>query len=121
MLYNMLGPTELWALSTRPDDIDLRDRLYEALGHRETWRRLALVFPDGTAHEEIERRTHTLTRLGRGKSEAERAVIRDLAIEVTDGVGVAIVLRPSSGIVSGAELEQAYRRKSREWLAGIRN
>ena len=49
MLYNMLGPTELWALTTRPDDVDLRDRLYDALGHRETWRRLAVVFPTGSA------------------------------------------------------------------------
>ncbi len=121
MLYNMLGPTELWALTTRPDDVDLRDRLYDALGHQETWRRLAVVFPTGSAAEEIDRRTHALTRLGRERSEAERAVIRDIAIEVIDGVGVGIALRPSSGIVSGAELEEAHRRKHRDWLADIRN
>ena len=48
MLYNSLDPVELWALSTRPADVALRDRLYAALGAAETWQRLSRIFPLGT-------------------------------------------------------------------------
>lgn len=55
LLFNTLGPVELWAFSTTPDDVALRTRLYAALGPAEARRRLAKRFPSGSAKEYIER------------------------------------------------------------------
>ncbi|MGI4795627.1 MAG: hypothetical protein ACRYG8_16450, partial [Janthinobacterium lividum] len=49
MLVNSLGPVELWALSTTPTDVALRNRLYERIGFSEGLRRLSRVFQTGTA------------------------------------------------------------------------
>src|SRR5271165_6687341 len=54
LLVNNLGPIELWALSTTPDDAALRNRLYDAVGFREALRRLAKVFPTGSARAKRE-------------------------------------------------------------------
>jgi intracellular multiplication protein IcmB len=53
MLVNTLGPIELWALSTTPGDTGLRNRLYEKLGSDEALRRLARIFPSGSALKEM--------------------------------------------------------------------
>src|SRR6516164_5974148 len=68
LLVNSLGPIELWALSTTPDDAALRNRLYEAVGFQEALRRLSKVFPAGSAQKEVERRR--LERLKSGEMEA---------------------------------------------------
>jgi len=63
-LVNSLGPVELWALSTTPGDTSLRNRLYEKVGFSESLRRLSKVFPNGSAMDEIERRTKARLRTG---------------------------------------------------------
>ena len=95
MLVNSLGPVELWAFSTTPDDVNLRSRLYERLGFSEGLRRLSRVFPLGSARKEIERRK--LDRLRRGEEEgrAVAGVVEDLANELTDGRGLGMILRQS--------------------------
>lgn len=116
MLYNLIGPIESWALSTRPDDVNLRDQLYRALGHRETWRRLSIVFPSGSARDEIERRANVLAARGRNKSDARQAVIGSLVAEIVDGMGLAIALRPASDLAPGVELERRHRGRILSWL-----
>ena len=60
-LVNSLGPVELWALSTTPADTALRNRLYDRVGFSEGLRRLSVVFPNGSASVEVERRTKALS------------------------------------------------------------
>ena len=93
MLVNSLGPIELWALSTTPGDTSLRNRLYDKVGFSEGLRRLAKVFPRGSALKEIERRK--VDRLTRGEldTKAEAGVVDELASEIVDGRGIAIALR----------------------------
>ncbi len=93
MLVNSLGPIELWALSTTPGDTSLRNRLYDKVGFSEGLRRLAKVFPRGSALKEIERRK--VDRLTRGEldTKAEAGVVDELASEMVDGRGIAIALR----------------------------
>ena len=94
-LVNLLGPIELWALSTTPEDTALRSRLYERIGFSDSLRRLARVFPAGSAAKEIARRKQD--RLNRGEQEVNAAagVIEELARELVNGAGLGIVLRPS--------------------------
>jgi len=95
MLYNSLGSVELWALSTRPADVALRDRLYTSLGEAEAWQRLSHIFPLGTAETEIDRRREELVRSGEEDGQAQRSVVEGLARELIDGTGLGIVLRPA--------------------------
>ena len=94
LLVNSLGPVELWALSTTPADTSLRNRLYERVGFSEGLRRLSKVFPDGSAMEEIERRTRTRMKQGDAADRVEAGVIDELAAELIDGHGLGLVLRP---------------------------
>jgi len=50
------------ALSTTPGDTSLRNRLYEKVGFSEGLRRLSKVFPNGSAMDQIERRTKARLR-----------------------------------------------------------
>ena len=99
-LYNLLGPVELWALSTRPLDVAVRDRLVGALGPNEAWKRLARVFPRGTAEPEIERRSAELVRGGVDEDRAQSGVIEGLCGELVDGRGIGLVLRQAERISS---------------------
>lgn len=92
-LVNSLGPIELWALSTTPGDTGLRNRLYDRVGFSEALRRLAKVFPGGSALKEIERRK--AVRLGAGEMDAgaQAGVIDEIARELVDGRGIGLVLR----------------------------
>ena len=65
-LFNTLGPIEIWAFSTTPDDVALRTRLYAALGPAEARRRLARRFPSGSAKDFIEREQRKLVAQGMG-------------------------------------------------------
>ena len=94
LLVNSLGPIELWALSTTPDDAALRNRLYEAVGFQEALRRLSKVFPAGSAQKEVERRRLERLRSGEMEARATESVLEGLAAEMIDGRGVALVLRP---------------------------
>ena len=93
-LVNQLGPVELWALSTTPDDTALRERVYGRVGFSEGLRRLARVFPAGSAQKEIERRMGERMRRGEQDSRAAAGVVDELVRELVDGVGLGIVLRP---------------------------
>lgn len=93
-LVNQLGPVELWALSTTPDDTALRGRLYARLGFGEALRRLSKVFPAGSAQKEIDRRKDERLRRGEQEGRAATGVVDELARELVDGVGLGIVLRP---------------------------
>ena len=94
LLVNTLGAREIWALSTRPQDVALRDRLYAAIGHTEAWRRLATIFPSGTALAEVERRVSELTRGGVEEGRANSQVVDGLAQELLDGKGLGLALVP---------------------------
>jgi intracellular multiplication protein IcmB len=93
-LLNSLGPVELWALSTTPGDTSLRGRLYDRVGFSEGLRRLAKVFPGGSAMDEIERRAKSRLRKGDLADRVEAGVIDELAAELIDGLGLGLVLRP---------------------------
>ena len=92
LLINLMGAREIWALSTRPQDVALRDRLYAAIGHTEAWRRLAAIFPSGTALAEVERRVSELTRGGVEEGRANSQVVDGLAQELLDGKGLGLAL-----------------------------
>jgi intracellular multiplication protein IcmB len=97
-LLNTLGPIELWALSTRPEDVALRRRVYRALGSVEARRRLSRVFPKGTAADEIERRT-SAQMADTNSVDAQAAlggVISGLAREICDAVGLGATLREAA-------------------------
>ena len=101
VLVNSLGPIELWALCTTPGDTALRNRVYGAVGFSEGLRRLARVFPRGSALKEIERRKDERLRRGELDARAELGVLDELARELTDGKGLGIVLRDADGGNSG--------------------
>ncbi|WP_158803503.1 ATP-binding protein [Acidisoma sp. L85] len=93
MLVNSLGPIELWALSTTPGDTALRNRLYDRVGFSEGLRRLAKVFPRGSALKEIERRKADRLTRGELETKAELGVIDELAGELINGTGMGMKLR----------------------------
>ena len=92
-LVNSLGPVELWALSTTPADTSLRNRLYDRVGFAEGLRRLSKVFPDGSAAEEIERRTKARLKKGDSADRVEAGVVDELAGELLEGCGLGLILR----------------------------
>ena len=96
LLINFLGPVELWSLSTTPGDTSLRNRLYTRLGSSEALRRLAKVFPAGSAMAEIDRRKTERLKRGQMEAEAEEGVVDQLAAEIGNGEGIAILLRDGS-------------------------
>jgi intracellular multiplication protein IcmB len=102
MLVNSLGPIEIWALSTTPLDMQLRRRLYERLGPTEARRRLARLFPKGTAEPEIERRKTDRLKRGEADDRAEAGVIDEIAGELTDLYGMASPLRTGDLVVRRA-------------------
>ncbi len=81
-LVNTLGPIELWALSTSSEDVDLRGRLYVALGATRGRQALAQFFPGGSARLEIRRRVTVRTEKGEIESGATAAVIDEIAREL---------------------------------------
>ena len=96
-LVNSLGPVELWALSTTPGDTSLRSRIYERVGFSEGLRRLSKVFPNGSAMDEIERRTKARIMKGDLADRVEAGVVEELASELIEGHGLGLVLRPYEG------------------------
>lgn len=93
LLLNFLGPIELWSLSTTPGDTNLREILYTRLGSSEALKRLAKIFPSGTATYEIERRKIECLKSGGDKEIVELGVIESLAMELINGEGLAISLK----------------------------
>lgn len=84
LLYNTLGPTEVWAFSTTAEDQALRDRLYKVLGAVEARRVLARRFPSGSAKAEIEARaSKTESRHALSDGDLQSSVIEQLVRELT--------------------------------------
>jgi intracellular multiplication protein IcmB len=81
-LVNTLGPIELWALSTSAEDVDLRSRLYVALGATRARQILAHFFPGGSARQEIRRRVVLKTERGDVEAGATSAVIEEMSREL---------------------------------------
>jgi len=67
------------------------------VGFSEGLRRLARVFPAGSAQKEIERRKGERMRRGEADSRAATGVVDELTRELVNGVGLGIVLRPQGG------------------------
>ena len=79
VVVNGPGPMELWALTTSPRDVALRERLYARMEPARARRALARSFPSGSARERIARE---LRDGGAGAEESERAVLDGLAAEL---------------------------------------
>jgi len=84
LLYNSIGPTEIWAFSTTAEDTALRNRLYHRLGAIEARKRLSKRFPTGSAKKEIERRLEIQMEQGKVGDAAANGVISDLFKEIVD-------------------------------------
>lgn len=82
LLYNTLGPMEIWAFSTTMEDVAIRKRLYARLGPQEARRRLARRFPNGSAKKEVDRRQMELAERGSTSREAAQGVIEQIALEI---------------------------------------
>lgn len=60
LLTCTLGPIELWAFSTTPEDANVRNQLYKRIGASEARRVLAYLFPNGTITKHIEMRLNEI-------------------------------------------------------------
>jgi len=60
-------------------------------------RRLSKVFPNGTAMDEIERRTKARIKRGDSADRVEAGVVEELASELIEGHGLGLVLCPYEG------------------------
>lgn len=78
VVVNAPGPIELWALTTSPGDVALRERLYERLSPGRARNVLARQFPSGSARERIERE---LRAGGGGGDHASERVVLDRIAE----------------------------------------
>ena len=85
-LVNTLGPVELWALSTSAEDVEVRTRLYVALGAPLARQTLAQFFPSGSARREIRRRVVLRMERGEIESGATNVVIDELVNELVTHV-----------------------------------
>lgn len=82
-VFNQLGPIEIWALSTTPEDTALRTMLYEALGSKAARGILARRFPSGSARDTIKRRLADMEDRGVAIDDKVRGnIVRQLADEL---------------------------------------
>lgn len=81
LLTSTIGPIELWAFSTTTEDAQLRNRLYEKLGPKETRRLLANLFPSGTIKPLVEERLAKLKEDPTMISEIDNTGIVDELLE----------------------------------------
>ena len=82
LVVNTPGPVELWALTTSPADVALRNRLYALLPPGRARAALARAFPAGTARGRIESELARLDAPGTGRAASESAVLDRLADEI---------------------------------------
>lgn len=81
IMKNAVGPQELWALSTTPEDMSLRRTLEKDVGEEAARRILGRFFPGGSAAKVIEHRQRVAGELSDGN------VIRKLANELIEKQG----------------------------------
>ena len=82
LVVNTPGPVELWALTTSPADVALRNRVHALLPPAQARRALARAFPAGTARERIETELARADVAGSGRAAYEEAVLDRLADEI---------------------------------------
>ena len=82
LVVNTPGPVELWALTTSPADVALRNRLYALLPPAHARAALARAFPAGTARERIETELARADAAHAGGAASEAAVLDRLAGEI---------------------------------------
>ncbi|EPX83994.1 ATP-binding protein [Salipiger mucosus] len=83
LLYNTLGPMELWAFSTTPEDAKIRNSLYNRIGPQEARRRLAKRWANGSAKADVELRTARLAEQGL-QLDDDQGVIEGLVDELAE-------------------------------------
>ena len=84
-LVNQLGPIELWAFQTDPNDTLLRDKVYQRLGPQLARQTLAKMFPSGSAQKEISHRLASAhAELG---EEAETGIIDGIVEDLVQVAG----------------------------------
>lgn len=79
LLTNTVGPIELWAFSTTPEDVALRTRLYKRIGPYQARKLLAEHFPLGTALATVE---HMRTQ---SSDQEDESVLETLANQLMAG------------------------------------
>lgn len=83
LLFNTLGPMEMWAFSTTSEDVAIRNRLYSIMGPEKARLILAKRFPHGTAKKEVERRVvERAENSGEAVSDANKGVIDEIIGEL---------------------------------------
>ena len=82
LVVNTPGPVELWALTTSPADVALRNRVHALLPPARARAALARTFPAGTAREWIETELARADVAGSGRAASEEAVLDRLADEI---------------------------------------
>ena len=87
LVVNTPGPVELWALTTSPRDVALRERLHERLAPAEARAALARRFPTGSARPWIEAALRRLELRGARVAASERDLLERLADELAQDRG----------------------------------
>lgn len=83
LLTATLGPIELWALNTTPDDVFVRNQLYQRIGPKNARALLASVFPGGSAVKFLEERYQKYKDLGHlMDSEGQSGVMAEVIEEL---------------------------------------
>ena len=82
LVWNTLGPIELWALTTKPIDVALRTRMYERVEPKRARALLARRYPSGSAARDVARRMRRAEELGRNDDARETVVLDGIAAEL---------------------------------------
>ena len=100
IVVNTPGPIELWALTTAPRDVALRNRVNARLAPATARAALARRFPEGSARETVDAELGRLE--ARGARRAENDVLDRLAEEVVAGENAAAERHDSQRLPSVA-------------------
>lgn len=85
LLTSTLGPIELWSFSTTAEDANIRNRLYQTIGPKETRRVLSKLFPSGSATKMIESRLAAMKEEeGMIDEDAQISVVESIIKEILD-------------------------------------
>lgn len=80
----VMSGIELWALSTTPEDVVVREKLYEKFGPQKARRLLAHHYPGGTIRKELERRQDRQRAHGGVQMEGNSTSLLD---QIADEIG----------------------------------
>ncbi len=87
LVINTPGPIELWALTTSPADVALRNRLYARLSPADARASLARAFPTGSARAWIDTELRRLDAPGAERAATEEDVLDRLAEKLIRAAG----------------------------------